>query len=44
MTDSPRKLSSAFLERICKVLAKPFNIDELVLMARECVEGEPCGT
>jgi len=43
MTASPRKLSSAFLERICKVLAKPFNIDELVLMARECVEGEPCG-
>jgi len=44
MTASPRKLSSAFLERICKVLAKPFDIDELVLMARECVEGEPCGT
>jgi DNA-binding response OmpR family regulator len=43
MTASPRKLSCEFLERICKVLAKPFNIDELVLMARECVEGEPCG-
>jgi DNA-binding response OmpR family regulator len=44
MTASPRKLRSEFLERICKVLAKPFNIDELVLMARECVESEPCGT
>jgi DNA-binding response OmpR family regulator len=43
MTASPRQLSSVFLERICKVLAKPFDIDELVLMARECVEGEPCG-
>lgn len=43
MTASPRKLSCEFLERICKVLSKPFNIDELVLMARECVEGEPCG-
>lgn len=42
MTASPRKLSCEFLERICKVLAKPFNIEELVLMARECVEGEPC--
>jgi len=43
MTASPRKLSCEFLERICKVLSKPFNIDELVLMARECVESEPCG-
>jgi len=43
MTASPRKLSCEFLERICKVLAKPFNIEELVLMARECVESEPCG-
>ena len=42
MTASPRKLSCEFLQRICKVLAKPFNIDELVLMARECVEGAPC--
>jgi DNA-binding response OmpR family regulator len=42
MTASPRKLSSEFLERICRILAKPFNIEELVLMARECVESEPC--
>jgi DNA-binding response OmpR family regulator len=39
MTASPRKLSCEFLERICKILAKPFDIEELVLMARECVEG-----
>jgi len=43
MTASPRKLSCEFLERICKILAKPFDIEELVLMARECVESEPCG-
>jgi len=39
MTASPRKLSCEFLERICKILAKPFDINELVLMARECVAG-----
>jgi len=38
MTASPRQLSCEFLERVCKVLSKPFDIDELVLMARECVE------
>ena len=43
MTASPRKLSCEFLERICKILSKPFDIQELVLMARECVENEPCG-
>lgn len=43
MTASPRKLSCEFLERICKILAKPFDINELVLMARECVESDPCG-
>jgi DNA-binding response OmpR family regulator len=42
MTASPRKLGREFLDRICKVLSKPFNIDELVVMARECVESEPC--
>jgi DNA-binding response OmpR family regulator len=41
MTASPRKLSCEFLERICKILAKPFDINELVLMARECVQGDP---
>jgi len=37
MTASPRELSCEFLQRICKILAKPFDIDELVLMARQCV-------
>lgn len=41
MTASPRQLSCEFLERVCKILSKPFNIDELVLMARECVQGDP---
>ena len=44
MTASPRQLSCEFLERICKILAKPFDINELVLMARECVqESSSCG-
>ena len=44
MTASPRQLSCEFLERICKILAKPFDINELVLMARECVQDRsPCG-
>jgi len=38
MTASPRQLSCEFLERVCKILSKPFDIDELVLMARECME------
>jgi len=37
MTASPRQLSCEFLERICRILAKPFDIGELVLMARDCV-------
>jgi DNA-binding response OmpR family regulator len=41
MTASPRQLSCEFLERVCKILSKPFNIDELVLMARECVQDDP---
>lgn len=35
-TASPRKMSCEFLQRICRLLAKPFDIDELVLIAREC--------
>lgn len=35
-TASPRLLSCEFLERICRILAKPFDVDELILMAREC--------
>ncbi len=43
MTASPRALPCEFLQRICKLLTKPFDIDELVLMARECVQGDDCG-
>ena len=35
-TASPRKMSCEFLERICRLLEKPFDIDELILIAREC--------
>ena len=45
MTASPRQLSCEFLQRICKILAKPFDIDELVLMARQCVKDtDSCAT
>lgn len=37
-TASPRRIPCQFLERICKLLAKPFDIDQLVLMARECAQ------
>ena len=40
MTASPRQLSCEFLQRICKILEKPFDINELVLMARECVQDD----
>ena len=42
MTALPRQLSCEFLERICKILAKPFDIEEVVLMAGECVREEDC--
>ncbi len=41
-TASPRKMSKNFLDRICRVLVKPFDINELVLIARECASGEGC--
>jgi DNA-binding response OmpR family regulator len=46
MTASPRQLSCEFLQRVCKILTKPFDINELVLMARECAEdsGQSCAT
>ena len=37
-TASPNRMSCAFLERICRLLAKPFDIEELVLIARECAQ------
>jgi len=39
-TASPRKMSKSFLERICRILVKPFDIHQLVLIARECASGE----
>ena len=39
-TASPRKMSKNFLERICRILAKPFDINQLVLIARQCASGE----
>jgi DNA-binding response OmpR family regulator len=39
VTASPRRMSCEFLERICRLLEKPFDIDKLVLYARECAEG-----
>ena len=41
-TASPRKMSKNFLERICRILEKPFDINQLVLIARECAAGEDC--
>ncbi len=38
VTASPRALSCEFLQRICRILEKPFDIDRLVLYARECTE------
>jgi hypothetical protein len=29
-------MSCEFLQRVCRLLAKPFDIDELILIAREC--------
>ena len=37
-TASPRQLSSEFLGRICHLLEKPFDVDQLVLFARQCRE------
>jgi DNA-binding response OmpR family regulator len=37
-TASPNRVSGEFLERICRLLTKPFDIDQLVVIARECAE------
>jgi DNA-binding response OmpR family regulator len=39
VTASPRRMSSDFLERICRLLEKPFDIEKLILYARECAQG-----
>ena len=35
-TASPRQISCDLLNKICRVLAKPFDVDQLVVYAREC--------
>jgi DNA-binding NtrC family response regulator len=37
-TASPNQVNGEFLQRICRLLSKPFDIDQLVLIARECAE------
>ncbi len=37
-TASPRRMSCEFLQRVCRLLAKPFDIDELILIAKECAQ------
>jgi DNA-binding response OmpR family regulator len=37
-TASPNQMSCDFLQRICRVLAKPFDIEKLILIARECAQ------
>jgi DNA-binding response OmpR family regulator len=37
-TASPARMSCEFLQRVCRLLAKPFDIAELVLIARECAQ------
>jgi DNA-binding response OmpR family regulator len=40
-TASPGRMNCEFLQRICRLLAKPFDIDELVLIAKECAQPDP---
>ncbi len=37
-TASPRMINCDVLQRICRVLEKPFDIDRLILYARECMD------
>ena len=39
-TASPRQLTCEFLQKICHILEKPFDINRLVLLARECLDPE----
>lgn len=39
-TASPSRINSDFLRMICRVLPKPFDIEELVAMAKHCAEPE----
>lgn len=42
-TASPRRMNCDFLTRICRLLAKPFDIKELVLIAKECAIEDTAG-
>ena len=42
-TASPGRISCEFLQRICRLLAKPFDIAELVVIARECAVPDAAG-
>ena len=37
-TASPGRISCEFLQRVCRLLAKPFDITELIVIAKECAE------
>lgn len=37
-TASPGRMSCEFLQRVCRLLAKPFDIDQLVVIAKECAQ------
>jgi CheY-like chemotaxis protein len=37
-TASPGRVGCEFLQRVCRLLAKPFDIAELLLIAKECAQ------
>jgi DNA-binding response OmpR family regulator len=39
-TASPHRFSCDFLEKICRLLVKPFDVEQLILYARECMGTE----
>ena len=39
-TASPGRMSCEFLQRVCRLLTKPFDIEELVLIAKECAQSD----
>lgn len=39
-TASPHRFSHEFLHKVCRLLVKPFDVDQLILYARECIGTE----
>lgn len=39
-TASPKRFSCEFLQKICRLLVKPFDVEQLILYARECIGTE----